>query len=94
MHRLLLALSLVLGACSSSSTPTPDAGSGPAAGAFGASCTTVSDTSSECMNKPCTNTFDMIGHPVCSQLCTFGMDASCPAGSMGAKCNMRGYCRP
>jgi hypothetical protein len=94
MHRLLLALSLVLGACSGDSpTPTPDAG-GPAAGGFGASCMAVTDTSSECMNKPCTNTFDMVGHPVCSQLCTFGMDASCPAGAMGAKCNMRGYCRP
>jgi hypothetical protein len=96
MQRLLLALSLVLCACSGS-TPalTPDA-SGPAPGTFGAACTTVADMSSECMNKPCTSSFDMTGHPVCSQLCTMlkAMDPSCPTGSMGQFCNLKGYCRP
>jgi hypothetical protein len=72
MQRLLLALALVLSACSSSSSsPAMDAGTdGLAPGSFGASCTTVTDNSSECMGKPC------------------------PSGSMGPKCNMKGYCRP
>jgi len=98
MQRLLLALSLVLGACSSSSSPAVDAGGsdGPAPGAFGATCTTVSDTSSECMGKPCTNTFNMLPTPVCSQKCTMlkATDPTCPNGSMGQFCNMMGYCRP
>jgi hypothetical protein len=96
MQRLLLVLSLALAACSSSSpAPAPDA-SGPAPGSFGAACTTVSDTSSECMGKACTNTIDMAGHNVCSQLCTMlkAMDPTCPNGSMGQSCNMKGYCRP
>ena len=96
MQRLLLVLSLALAACSSdSSSPTPDA-SGPAPGTFGAACTTVSDTSSECMGKACTNSFDNIGHNVCSQTCTMvkATDPSCPNGSMGQFCNMKGYCRP
>jgi hypothetical protein len=48
------------------------------------------------MGKPCTNSFDMLGHNVCSQLCTMlkANDPSCPNGSMGQFCNMRGYCRP
>lgn len=100
MQRLLLILSLALAACSSNSpSPTPDASadaSGPAAGAFGAACTTVSDTSSECMGKACTNSFDNLGHNVCSQKCTMlkATDPTCPNGSMGQFCNMKGYCRP
>jgi hypothetical protein len=93
MQRLVLALSLALCACSSSSSPpTPDA-SGPAAGTFGAACTTVSDTSSECMGKACTNSIDNLGHNACSQTCTIlnAQDPSCPSGSMGQKCNMKGY---
>lgn len=96
MQRLLLALSLALCACSSStSMPSPDA-SGPAPGTFGAACTTVADMSSECMNKPCTSSFDMVGHPVCSQHCTMfkAADPSCPNGSTGQFCNMQGFCRP
>ncbi|HEY0194964.1 MAG TPA: hypothetical protein VGC42_27815 [Kofleriaceae bacterium] len=47
------------------------------------------------MSGVCTNTFDQIGHPVCSDQCTFGMNDSCPAGSTGTKmCNMKGYCKP
>jgi hypothetical protein len=89
MKLLLLACTVALAACSSSS-PTPvDAGLG-----FGATCVTTSDTSTECASGVCTNTFDMLGHPVCSQKCTFGMDQTCPAGSTGAKCNMKGYCKP
>lgn len=93
MHRLLLACAFVLSACSGSTTSTPDA---PAGAAFGATCTTVTDTAStECASKVCTNTFDMLGHPVCSQTCTFGMNDTCPAGSTGTKmCNMKGYCKP
>lgn len=95
MLRWLLAWSFVLAACSGSSpAPTPDA-SGPGPRAFGAACVTPSDTSTECDSGVCTNTFDMIGHPVCSQKCTFGMDATCPAGSDGTKkCNMKGFCKP
>lgn len=70
-----------------------DAG-GPAARTFGAACVTASDTSTECDSMVCTGTIDMVGHPVCSQKCTFGMDATCPSGSMGMKCNRMGYCRP
>jgi len=91
MHRLLLACSLVLCACSGSVTSTPDA----AGAAFGATCATPSNTSTECASGVCTNSFDMLGHSVCSQTCTFGMNDSCPAGSTGAKmCNMKGFCKP
>jgi hypothetical protein len=90
MQRALLGWTLFLVACAGD-RPAPDA-SQP--GAFGATCATVSNSSSECTSQVCTDTFDMIGHPVCSQQCTAGMDTTCPAGSMGAKCNMRGYCRP
>jgi len=90
MRRFLLACSLVLCACSDGSRPMPDAGNGT----FGAACTMASDTSTECTSAICTNTIDMIGHPVCSQKCTFGMDSTCPNGAMGMKCNMKGYCRP
>ena len=68
-------------------TPTPDPGT------FGASCTTVADTgSTECDSGVCTDAFDQLPTAVCSQKCT---DAStCPEGSEGKKCNMRGYCKP
>jgi len=91
MHRLLLMCTL-LAACAGDSPGSVDA---PAGGAFGAACTTPSDNAStECASHVCTNSFDMIGHPVCSQLCTFGTDGTCPAGTTGAKCNMKGYCKP
>jgi hypothetical protein len=94
MQRWLLAWSLVLAACSGSSpAPTVDA-SGPAARQFGAACVTPSDTSTECDSGVCTSTFDMIGHPVCSQRCAFGTDSTCPSGATGMKCNMKGYCKP
>ena len=54
----------------------------------------VNNTSTECASHVCTDTFDMIGHPVCSQMCTVGMDSACPAGSTGQKCNMKGFCKP
>ena len=88
MRRFLLAFSFLLGAC------TDDSSSGGTL-EFGATCTTASDTSTECASHVCTSSFDMLGHSVCSQLCTFGMNDSCPAGSTGAKmCNMKGYCKP
>lgn len=91
--RHLAACLLALAACSSSggSKPSPD---GPAAGAFGAPCTTVSNMSTECTSGVCTNTIDQLGHPVCSEQCTYGNDSTCPSGSSGQKCNMKGYCKP
>lgn len=94
MVRIVLVCSLILAACAGdAASPGPDA-NGPAARTFGASCVTVSDTSSECDSGVCTGTIDMVGHPVCSAKCTFGMDSTCPMGSVGQKCNMKGYCRP
>ena len=92
MRHLVVACALALAACSGGTpAPAPDA---PAAGAFGARCTTVSDSSTECTSGVCTDTIDKIGYPVCSVKCTYGMDSTCPVGSMGQKCNMKGYCRP
>jgi hypothetical protein len=86
MRRFLLACSLLLGACADDpSTGTLQ---------FGEACTMVSNTSDECASHVCTDSFDMIGHPVCSQTCTAGMDSTCPSGSAGMKCNMKGYCKP
>jgi hypothetical protein len=91
LKHLLLALGIA-GCTSGSSGGGADA---PTAGAFGAACTTVVDTgSTECTSGVCTNSFDMIGHPVCSQKCTAGDGSTCPSGSMGMKCNQQGYCRP
>jgi hypothetical protein len=100
MQRLLLALSLALCACPGNSSPTPAvdaaAGDGPMPGSFGAPCTTVTDTSSECMGKACTDSFNQLPTHVCSQTCTMHMatDPSCPTGSSGTFCNMKGYCKP
>jgi hypothetical protein len=92
MQRFLLAWSFVVCACSGSTPPSPDAAVGAA---FGATCATPSETSTECASGICTNTFDMLGHSVCSQHCTYGMNDTCPAGSTGTKfCNMKGYCKP
>lgn len=67
----------------------------PAPRTFGAMCTVVVDTgSTECDSGVCTDAFDQIGHPVCSQKCTPGDGSTCPEGSEGKKCNMRGYCKP
>ena len=94
MHRLLLACSFILCACTSGDvTATPDA----AGLGFGATCVTASDTSTECASGVCTNSFDMLGHSVCSQKCTtLAMnDSTCPAGSTGTRfCNGKGYCKP
>ena len=89
---LLLGLGLGLhGACS-------DDGDGGMVGdgTFGAACTMVADTgSTQCDSGVCTNTFDMIGHPVCSQICTPTDPSTCPVGADGTKkCNMKGYCKP
>jgi hypothetical protein len=89
--RSLVALLLTFAGCSGSAPPAPD---GPAPGTFGATCTVVSNTSTECQSGVCTDSINMLPHPVCSQTCTFGNDSTCPAGSMGPKCNMKGYCRP
>ena len=81
-------------ACGSNNPPAADAAltNQP----FGAKCTVNSDTSTECASGVCTNSFDMLGHDVCSQKCTVGMDSTCPTtGPSGvAKCNMKGYCKP
>jgi hypothetical protein len=97
MTRLALALALALTACGGDTPTQADAAAdGPAAGTFGAACTTVSDTSTECNSHVCTNTFDQIGHPVCSVKCTMlmGTDPACPTGPSNQKCNMYGYCKP
>ena len=64
--------------------------------AFGSACTVVSDTSTECASGVCTDSINMGSGYVCSQKCTMlmGSDPSCPQGSMGQKCNAKGYCRP
>ena len=84
MHRVLFACALILGACADDAPP----------GDFGAACKMASDMSTECASQVCTDTFDMIGHPVCSERCAYGMDSTCPSGGSGMKCNMKGYCKP
>lgn len=97
MKRFLCACAVIVAAsfaaCDSSSS-TPDAA---ASGAFGAKCTTVSDTSTECSTGVCTDSFNQLGYDVCSKKCTMTMmaDPSCPVGSGGsAFCNSKGYCKP
>jgi hypothetical protein len=96
MKRLVIAALVALAACPGKSPPpTPDAA--PLTNQpFGATCTVNTDTSTECTSGVCTNSFNMLPTPVCSQKCTMlgGTDTSCPNGSMGQKCNMKGYCRP
>jgi hypothetical protein len=110
MGRAILFAVALFAACSSTDTTPPvdaaqpgdaaqvqtvDAATGSKA-AFGAQCTTVTDTSTECASGVCTNTFNMFPTPVCSQKCTVqgGTDPTCPVGSMGQKCNQQFYCRP
>ena len=94
MKKLALGWMLLLGlyaAC----TDDDKGDDGPAPRTFGAACTTAVDTgSTECDSGVCTTTFDTIDHPVCSQRCTPGDGSTCPAGSEGMKCNMKGYCKP
>jgi len=91
-----VAFAILLAACSADApTMSTDA---PAAGSnlpFGATCTTASDTSTECTSGVCTSSFDTLGHNICSQKCTVlqGTDPSCPMGT-SQKCNMKGYCKP
>jgi hypothetical protein len=92
-----LGLTLLVFACTSGDDGgTPVKMDAPAAGAFGTACVTVTDTgSTECTSGVCTNAFDMIGHPVCSQKCPANDGSTCPAGADGTmKCNMKGYCKP
>jgi hypothetical protein len=91
MTKLALGWTVLLGllfACS-------DDGS-TSTGEFGSTCSTVVDTgSTECDSGVCTDTFDQIGHPVCSLKCTVADPSVCPAGADGTKkCNMKGYCKP
>ena len=94
-----LGIGLYYAACGGDDTPAKmdaaGSGSGIHNAAFGSACTVVSDTSTECASGVCTDSFNMLGI-VCSQKCTVlnGSDATCPNGSMGQKCNMKGYCRP
>ncbi|HSN30400.1 MAG TPA: hypothetical protein VLT45_29125 [Kofleriaceae bacterium] len=98
--KTLAALVIALAACSADApAPTPDApGSGGGSNTnlpFGATCTVTSDMSTECASGVCTNSFDTLGHDICSQKCTMLMatDPTCPAGT-SQKCNMKGYCKP
>ena len=92
--RPLFACIIALAACAGEAPPPgPDAApitNGP----FGATCTVVSNTSTECASGVCTDTIDILGHPVCSEQCTYGNNSTCPSGSTGQKCNMQGYCKP
>lgn len=93
-----IALAFVLAACTADAPgPTVDAmGSGAGSNLpFGATCTTVSDMSTECASGVCTGSFDQSKDPVCSQKCTMlqGTDPSCPQGT-SQKCNLKGYCKP
>ena len=96
---LLVALALALTACAGDPPANPDAApsaDGRTNEPFGAVCSVASDTSTECTSGVCTDSFDMLATPECSQKCTVlgGTDPSCPTGSMGQKCNKKGYCRP
>ena len=93
---VVVMLSVVMAvACSSSSKPKP-VDAALTNQAFGSDCTVVSDMSTECASGVCTNSINMLPTPVCSQKCTMlgSDDPTCPNGSMGQKCNMKGYCRP
>jgi len=91
MKQLALGWMVLLGLLSACA----DDGGGPAPRTFGATCTTVVDTgSTECDSGVCTDAFDQLGRSVCSQKCTAGDGSTCPEGSEGKKCNMRGYCKP
>ena len=56
----------------------------------------ASNTAPDCNSHVCTDSIDMVGHPVCSQTCTMLKmpDSSCPNGSMGQFCNGKGFCKP
>lgn len=101
MRIIILSYAIAIGlfACTTGGDDNPGTPDAPptidaAAGAFGAACTTVSNTSTECTSMVCTDSFDQIGHPVCSVQCTQADPSVCPVGSMGQKCNLDGYCRP
>ncbi|MCW5805063.1 MAG: hypothetical protein KIT31_22015 [Deltaproteobacteria bacterium] len=86
MRHAALAATLLLCAPACGDDPEPDPG------AFGASCATVSDTSTECDSMVCTDAFDQEPTPICSIKCT--TPDTCPEGSSGKKCNMKGFCKP
>jgi len=97
MSRFIVVCLLAVGCGGGDPTPIDAAPSVDAAkAAFGATCTVVSDTSTECASGVCTDSFNMSAAPLCSQKCTMtqSTDPTCPAGSMGMKCNMKGYCKP
>ncbi len=90
-----LALALVLAACGGGAPPPPPDAPKLTNQPFGAMCTVVSDMSTECTSGVCTDSFNMTT-PLCSQKCTMLQmtDPTCPMGSQGQKCNLKGYCRP
>jgi len=98
MQRALFGLLLLLAsACTGSeSTGRTDGPAGDDGGMglpFGANCQVVTDTSTECATGACHHFDQFPSSPgLCTLKCT--ADSQCPAGSMGQKCNMQGYCRP
>ena len=91
-----VAFAILLAACSADAPgSTIDAAPAGSNLPFGATCTTASDTSTECTSGVCTNSFDQLGHSICSQKCTvlMGTDPSCPMGT-SQMCNKKGYCKP
>ena len=97
LNARVLSLVTLFAACGGNDYPTGGGGNGGSgaggaggmvAGAYGAACA---------MDADCTGPgaicvlFDQTGMQ-CSVACT--MASTCPAGSMGQKCNMKGQCRP
>jgi hypothetical protein len=96
-----IAAALVVSACTGPDSPplhdaaiadAPALSDGSGLLAFGATCHTVTDQSTECATGAC-HFFEMFPPPgVCTLKCT--ADPQCPTGSLGKKCNQMGYCRP
>jgi hypothetical protein len=86
MRIAFAAVALLIAACGD------DPGSTPEPRTFGAACTTVSDTSTECDSMVCTDAFDQEETNICSVKCE--TSDMCPEGSEGKKCNMKGFCKP
>lgn len=82
------ALMLLAVACAEEAPPPTTTGE------FGSMCTTVTDTGTECDSGVCSDAFDQLGYNVCTQKCPPGDATTCPEGSEGKKCNMKGYCKP
>jgi hypothetical protein len=98
MRKYLVVAAIVMSACWAGCSGDTPKGTQMDAGtnlAFGATCGSASDTSTECTSGVCTNSFDMLGYNICSQKCTnlMAIDTTCPTGT-SQMCNKKGYCKP